>query len=118
MKKLLLVIPLLFFLWLCGEKVIAHVISIAIDILIGYYVLFLLCNRIMERKKFNNIDDILKEYEVKGVARIILTSFQDFEDKLNLVGKIIKKIFNFFSENLKNNCNKHCTDPEDKTCKQ
>ena len=93
-KNFLLLLPIVLIFWFFGGKVISHVISISIDAFLGYYMLFLLCNRIMSKKKFKNFDDLLKEYNVIGVTRVILTSFQDFAETFDLKRKMLLKYLN------------------------
>lgn len=93
MKRFLLVIPLLLFLWFCSKDVLSHVVSVAIDFLLGYYVLFLLCNRLVT-KHFNNHKEMFEEYKIIGVARVVLTTFFDFGAILD-PDRIIKKCLSF-----------------------
>lgn len=93
MKRFLLAIPLLLFLWFCSKDVLSHVVSVAIDFLLGYYVLFLLCNRLVT-KHFNNHKEMFEEYKIIGVARVVLTTFFDFGAILD-PDRIIKKCLSF-----------------------
>ena len=99
MKRFLLAIPLLLFLWFCSKDVLSHVVSVAIDFLLGYYVLFLLCNRLVT-KHFNNHKEMFEEYKIIGVARVVLTTFFDFGDALD-PDRILKKILCYFKNSDK-----------------
>ena len=104
MKRILLIVPLFVFLWFCSGQVLSHVVSIAIDMLLGYYVLFLLCNRIVT-KNFNNHKEMFEEYKIIGVVRVVLATFFDFGDVLD-PGRIIKKVLSYFKYNSKQNIEK------------
>ena len=69
--------------------------------MLGYYILFLLCQRIMNKKSFNSLDEMLDEYKVFGTIRIVLASFQDFGEIFN-PEKYIRKVLSFFRIKHKN----------------
>lgn len=91
MKKIIPIVTLLVFLWFCGKQVVAHVVGVAIDIFLGYYVLLLLCNYVMERKGIDSQDELFERYKIIGVARIVLASFKEFGQEFYGLQKKIKR---------------------------
>ncbi len=69
---------ILLILYFCGRQIITSISILAINIFIGYYVLFLLCSYLMERKKFVNQKELFDYYKLTGIPMIILSSFKEF----------------------------------------
>lgn len=108
----------LLFLWFHGGSILSHVVSIAIEAFIGYGALFLLCQRIMdkgiEKGKYQELDDMFKDFNITGIVRVILTSFNDFGEMINIKPYFVK----IWSQIVSNNNQQKNTKPYIKTNKE